>query len=86
MVSLSSKQMNAFISTPSLYGDNSGTESIDFNIQLQKLAAEIAYIGGLEASGQISAQEAYDAVKLRWKEFQQFKKGMDQTATHLRCA
>ncbi|MBD2388037.1 hypothetical protein H6G32_21940 [Cylindrospermum sp. FACHB-282] len=81
------KDIDTFIYPPSLYCNNPTPENIAFNTQLQKLAAEIAYISGLEASGLISPDEAYKEVKALWKQFQQFKKGIDgKPVERLKCA
>jgi len=49
-------------------------ENLIFNSNLQEFAQRISYICGLETSGKISPEEAYEQVKALWKELKQSKK------------
>jgi hypothetical protein len=66
--------LDSFIYPPSCYSGEPISENIVFNHQLQVFSQEIAYIGGLEASGQISSKAAYKQVKELWKQVRRFKK------------
>ena len=43
-------------------------ENLVFNANLQEFAQRISYICGLETSGKIQPEEAYEQVKSLWKE------------------
>jgi hypothetical protein len=65
---------SSFIYPPSCYTDSSTSENIVFNTRVQLFSEQVAYISGLEASGQISAKLAYKQIKSLWKQLKRFKK------------
>ncbi len=49
-------------------------ENLVFNANLQEFAQRISIICSLETSGKISPEEAYDQVKVLWKQLKRAKK------------
>jgi|GEM_PF-3370321 hypothetical protein len=78
MTPLSNTHFQPFIYPPSCYFGESTPENLAFNTKIQYLAQKIAYIGGLEASGQLSSKKAYKEIKAQWKEFKQFRKKLKE--------
>jgi hypothetical protein len=66
--------IDPLIYPPSCYSGEPISENIVFNHKLQIFAQEVAYIGGLEASGQITAKTAYKQIKSLWKQVRRVKK------------
>lgn len=65
---------SSFIYPPRCYNQEGTQEQVVFNTRVQLFAQEVSYIGGLEASGQISAKAAYKQIKANWKQLKKFKK------------
>ena len=49
-------------------------ENLVFNANLQEFAQRIGYICGLETSGKISPEEAYEQIRSLWKQLKHAKK------------
>jgi hypothetical protein len=49
-------------------------ENLVFNANLQEFAQRISYICNLETGGKISPEEAYEQIKLLWKQLKHSKK------------
>jgi hypothetical protein len=49
-------------------------ENLVFNANLQEFAQKVSYICNLETGGKITPDEAYDQIKLLWKQLKQSKK------------
>jgi hypothetical protein len=43
-------------------------ENLIFNANLQEFAQKVSYISALETSGKLTAQEAYEQLKILWKQ------------------
>ena len=54
------------------YGDFK-PENLVFNANLQEFAQRVSYICGLETSGKIQPEEAYEQVKSLWKQLKHSK-------------
>jgi hypothetical protein len=51
-------------------------EALAFNANLQEFAQRVGYISGLETSGKLSAEQAYEQVKHLWKQLKHSKKAL----------
>lgn len=51
-------------------------ENLAFNANLQEFANQVSLICGLETNGKITAEEAYDRIKVLWKELKNSKKNL----------
>ncbi len=49
-------------------------ENLVFNANLQEFAQRISFICGLETSGKISPEDAYEQIKALWKQLKRAKK------------
>ncbi len=49
-------------------------ENLVFNANLQEFAQKISYICNLETAGKITPQEAYEQIKVLWKNLKRSKK------------
>lgn len=49
-------------------------ENLVFNANLQEFAQKISYICGLETSGKLLPEEAYNQIKALWKQLKHSKK------------
>jgi hypothetical protein len=49
-------------------------ENLVFNANLQEFAQQVSYICNLETAGKISSEEAYQKIRLLWKQLKQSKK------------
>lgn len=49
-------------------------ENLVFNANLQEFAQKVTYICGLETSGKISPDDAYDRIKTLWQQIKESKK------------
>lgn len=54
-------------------------ENVAFNANLQEFAQRVGYICNLETGGKISSQEAYDQIKVLWKQLKESKKALLDT-------
>lgn len=49
-------------------------QNLIFNANLQEFAQKVGYISALETSGKLAPEEAYNQVKVLWKQFKRSKK------------
>ncbi|MBK1987706.1 hypothetical protein A0J48_009180 [Sphaerospermopsis aphanizomenoides BCCUSP55] len=49
-------------------------ENLVFNANLQEFAQRVSYICNLETSGKLPPEEAYEQIKLLWKQLKRSKK------------
>lgn len=49
-------------------------ENLVFNANLQEFSQKISYICNLETAGKIPPEEAYEQIKMLWKQLKQSKK------------
>jgi hypothetical protein len=49
-------------------------ENLVFNANLQEFAQQVSYICNLETSGKISSEEAYQKIRVLWKQLKRTKK------------
>jgi len=49
-------------------------ENLVFNANLQEFAQRISYICNLETGGKLSPEEAYEQIKVLWKQLKKTKK------------
>ncbi len=49
-------------------------ENLVFNANLQEFAQKISYICSLETSGKITPEDAYEQIKVLWKQLKRTKK------------
>ncbi|MGD1903682.1 MAG: hypothetical protein ACFB9N_15740 [Geitlerinemataceae cyanobacterium] len=66
-----------FIFPRSRYHGDFTPENVIFNANLQEFAQRISYICGLETNGQITSQEAYEAIKELWGTLKKSKKELN---------
>ncbi|MBF2058190.1 MAG: hypothetical protein IGQ45_13495 [Cyanobacterium sp. T60_A2020_053] len=52
-------------------------ENLVFNANLQEFAQKISYICNLETNGKISANQAYEQIKVLWKDLKTSVKNMN---------
>jgi hypothetical protein len=70
------KKMNSkedFLYPRSRYYGEVKPENLVFNANLQEFAQRVSYICGLETSGKIQPEEAYQQVKSLWKQLKNSK-------------
>ncbi|ARV61670.1 hypothetical protein BZZ01_26340 [Nostocales cyanobacterium HT-58-2] len=49
-------------------------ENLVFNANLQEFSHKVSYISNLETSGKLAPQEAYEQIKVLWKQLKRSKK------------
>ncbi len=67
---------NSFLYPRSRYRGSFTPEHLAFNANLQEFAQKVSYISALETRGKLSPTQAYDQVKVLWKQLKQSKKAM----------
>ena len=65
-----------FLHPRSRYYGQFKPESLAFNANLQYFAQRVSYICGLQTSGKLPTEEAYQQIKELWKELTRSKKGL----------
>lgn len=70
---------NAFLAPRSKYYGEFSPGSLTFNSNLQEFAHRVSLICGLETGGKLPPGEAYEQIKLLWKELKQSKKNLLST-------
>ncbi len=75
---------NQFLYPHSSYRGEVKPENLVFNANLQEFAQKISYICNLETAGKINNVEAYQQIKLLWKQLKMSKKelGIGQDPFH----
>ncbi len=65
---------NDFLYPRSRYYGQVKPENLVFNANLQEFAQRVNYICNLETAGKLPPEEAYNQIKLLWKQLRQSKK------------
>ena len=65
---------NEFLYPRSRYYGQVKPETLIFNANLQEFAQKISYITGLESNGKLEPDEAYEQIKILWKQLKRSKK------------
>jgi len=68
---------NDFLYPRSSYHGDFTPENLLFNANLQEFTQRASLICGLETSGKISPEEAYDQLKKLWKKLKQSRKNLN---------
>ena len=68
---------NDFLYPRSSYNGDFTPENLLFNANLQEFTQRASLICGLETSGKISPEEAYDQLKKLWKKLKQSRKNLN---------
>ncbi|MEA5603069.1 hypothetical protein [Nostoc sp. UHCC 0252] len=69
-----SKELESFIYPRSRYYGEFQPVNMIFNANLQEFAQKISYISCLETSGKLSPEEAYNQIKVLWKQLKHSRK------------
>lgn len=68
-----SQKKEEFLYPRSKYYGKFTPEKLIFDANLQEFAQRISYVCGLENSGKISPEDAYEQIKSLWKQLKQSK-------------
>jgi hypothetical protein len=63
-----------FLYPQSRYYGKFTPENLVFDANLQEFCLKVGYITGLETSGKLSPEEAYQQIKILWKQLKQSRK------------
>ncbi|MEH1929383.1 DUF7219 family protein [Nostoc sp.] len=74
MTQPNSQDKNNFIYPRSRYYGKFQPENLVFNTNLQEFAQKISYITCLETGGKLSSEEAYQQIRVLWKQLKHSKK------------
>lgn len=74
MTQPNSQDKNNFIYPRSRYYGKFQPENLVFNANLQEFAQKISYITCLETGGKLSSEEAYQQIRVLWKQLKHSKK------------
>jgi hypothetical protein len=74
MVEPNQEDKNNFLYPRSRYHGQVKPENLVFNANLQEFAQRVSYICNLEIGGKVSSEEAYEKIKVLWKQLKQSKK------------
>jgi hypothetical protein len=74
MVQPNQNDKNEFLYPRSRYYGQVKPETLIFNANLQEFAQKISYITGLESNGKLEPDEAYEQIKILWKQLKRSKK------------
>jgi hypothetical protein len=69
-----SQDKSSFLFPRSRYYGKFQPETLAFNANLQEFAQKISYITCLETGGKLSPEEAYQQIKMLWKQLKHSKK------------
>ncbi|MBD1847152.1 hypothetical protein H6F89_27850 [Cyanobacteria bacterium FACHB-63] len=70
------QQKQDFLYPNAHYRGNFSPENLAFNANLQEFAQRVSLLCGLETSGKISPDDAYDQIKGLWNELKTSKKNL----------
>jgi hypothetical protein len=59
------------------YRGNFKPENLVFNANLQEFSQRVSYISALQTGGKLSAEEAYEQIKMLWKQLKHSKKELN---------
>jgi hypothetical protein len=71
-----SSRKEEFLHPQTCYYGNFTPSNLVFNANLQKFSSQVGYVCGLESNGKISSAEAYQHIKLQFKQLKQSKKAL----------
>ncbi|MBD2676658.1 MULTISPECIES: hypothetical protein [Nostoc] len=74
MTDPNSEYKNNFLYPRSRYYGKFEPENLVFNANLQEFAQKITYITCLQTGGKLSTEEAYEQIKVLWKQLKHSKK------------
>ncbi|WP_414553128.1 hypothetical protein [Anabaena sp. CCY 0017] len=66
--------LSDFLYPQSSYYGQFQPEYLAFNANLQEFAQRVSYISNLQTGGKLSPEEAYNQIKMLWKQLKQSKK------------
>jgi hypothetical protein len=73
-------QKDAFISPIARYRGDFTPEQLAFNANLQEFANRVSLLCGLETSGKVTSDQAYQEIRLLWKELKASKQNLLDSA------
>lgn len=59
------------------YRGNFKPDNLVFNANLQEFSQRVNYISALQTGGKLSAEEAYEQIKILWKQLKHSKKELN---------
>lgn len=71
------RDLDGFISPKSSYHGTFSPQQLVFNANLQEFANRVGYISGLQTGGKLSSDQAFEQIKLLYKQLKQTKKGLE---------
>ncbi|HEY9803337.1 MAG TPA: hypothetical protein V6D25_23535 [Leptolyngbyaceae cyanobacterium] len=74
MVQPNQNEKNKFLYPRSRYYGQVKPETLIFNANLQEFAQKVTYITGLETNGKLDPDEAFEQIKILWKQLKRSKK------------
>jgi len=74
MTHSNSQDKNNFLYPRSRYYGKFQPENLMFNANLQEFAQKITYITCLQTGGKLSTEEAYEQIRVLWKQLKHSKK------------
>jgi hypothetical protein len=74
MVQPNQNDKNQFLYPRSRYYGQVKPETLIFNANLQEFAQKVSYITALETNGKLDSDEAYEQIKILWKQLKRSKK------------
>lgn len=77
MLDSSQIDKNNFLYRRSRYYGNVKPETLVFNANLQEFSQRVNYICNLETNGKISPEDAYQQIKVLWKELERTTKQLE---------
>ncbi|WP_427157253.1 DUF7219 family protein [Aliinostoc sp. HNIBRCY26] len=72
--------LSSFLYPRSRYYGQFKPEYLVFNANLQEFAQRVSYISNLQTNGKLSPQEAYQEIKVLWKQLKSAKKQLGITS------
>ncbi len=69
--------LNNFLYPRYSYHGEFKPEYLVFNANLQEFAQRVSYISNLQTGGKMSPEEAYDQIKILWKNLKRTKKELN---------
>lgn len=74
MVDSNQQDKHNFLFPRSRYYGKVQPQNLVFNANLQEFAQKVGYISALETSGKLTPEDAYNQVKVLWKQLKRSKK------------
>ncbi|MBD2503670.1 DUF7219 family protein [Anabaena azotica] len=74
MVKPNQNDKNKFLYPRSRYYGQVKPETLVFNANLQEFSQKVSYITGLQTNGKLESDEAYEQIKILWKQLKRSKK------------